>query len=373
MKTMFMCVNYPKYNPSIGISKKISTQIEAFQTLGFRVIYSAYLKDGIAIYEDERVIYERHYKDDRLNSVFRRFRLFDVCIQYLKNNKFDLGFVRWNAVDEQFLRLLSLMKDNCGKVLMDFHGYFPKYNSPGVKGLYTKYTTKLFGSRMSRYVGLGLTETKNNNLFGIHTIPMDTGINVEKYVPHIYTGEKNEIHMISVANERAYHGYDRVIKGVEQYYQSKHLIDVYLHLVGKMSNETEKMITQLGLEDRIVLHGYQSGDSLTRIYNQCNIGVGPIAPHRTGGKEGTGIKTKEYFAIGLPYFYAGQELLVPDDYPYILKITADDTPVNIKKIIEFYDSIKNDSLMQENMRDFAREHYSWEKVFSKAVSLMGVD
>ena len=372
MKTMFMCVNYPKYNSAIGISKKIDDQIEAFKVLGFQVTYSCYLKDGVAIFEGDNIVYERHYKDDSINSILRRFRLMDLCIKYIKNHSYDLGFIRWDAVDFQFLKILSLMKCKCGNVMMDFHGYFPNYNSPGLKGKYTKYTTKLFGNKMSKYIGVGLTETRNRCLFGIPTIPMDTGINVDKYEPHKYNGKMNEIHMISVSNERAYHGYDRVIKGISLYYQKNTSINVYLHLVGKMSNETERLIKQNDLQNIVILHGYQSGSNLIQLYNQCNLGIGPLAPHRTGGKEGTGIKTKEYFAIGLPYFYAGQELLVPEDYPYVMKVTADDTPIDINQIIDFYNRIADDNHVQENMRNFARENYSWVKILSKALNVMRV-
>ena len=138
-----------------------------------------------------------------------------------------------------------------------------------------------------------------------------------------------------------------------------------------MSSETVKLISKLGVENQVILHGYQSGEALNKIYSQCNIGVGPLAPHRIGGKEGTGIKTKEYFAIGLPYFYAGQELLVPDDYPYVLKMQSDESPININTVVAFYNKIKNDSSMQENMREFAKEHYSWEKIFTKALNVIG--
>lgn len=373
MKTLFMCVNYPKFNSAIGISKKIKSQIETFQSLGYVVTYSAYLEDGVAIYDNgDKLLYEHHYNSGRLNTILRRFYLMKMCINYLNEQSFDLGFIRWDAVDWQFLKLLFLLHRNCKKVLMDFHGYFPGYNSPGMRGKYIKYTTKLFGNEMAKYVDLGLTETRNNSLFGIPTLPMDTGINVDEYSAHKYLGKPNEIHMISVANETVYHGYDRVINGLEQFYTTNPKACVYLHLVGKMSKATVELVRKSHLQDRIILYGYQSGNDLIEIYNSCNIGIGPLAPHRAGGKEGTGIKTKEYFAIGLPYFYAGQELLVPDGYPYVLKIDASDDPIQVESIIAFYNKIKNDNKMNENMRSFARENFSWKKIFSKALQIMGV-
>ena len=297
-----------------------------------------------------------------------------LCTQYLIGKHFTVGFVRWDSVDKAFLKMLSMMRNACDKVLMDFHGYFEGVKASNVKGLYTVYTTRWNGGKLKKYVDYGLTESKSKSLFGIDVMSIDTGIDVSKYRPHVYKGSKDVISMISVANERSYHGYDRIIRGLGDYYKTNDKIKVDLHLVGVMSEGTIKLVEKYGVKDHVYLHGYQTGEELERIYSQCNIGVGPLAPHRVGGKEGTGIKTKEYFAIGLPYFYAGNELLVPKDYPYVLKFDADETPINIKKITEFYNDVKvNKSNVSEQMRDFAREHFSWEKMLGQAFEHLGLN
>lgn len=367
---LFMCVNYPIYNPAIGISKKINSQIENFEKLGFEVTYTAYTQNGIGIYCGNELLEEIEYPkylSKKARVWLRKFYWLKEAKRFLEHRQeyYDVGFVRWGAVDRSFLNMLNAMKLNCGKIIMDCHGYHKNYHGHSLKGLYIEKTTKRNGNKLSQYIDVCLTETKNTELFGINAIPMDTGIDVEKYQPHHYEGSKDEIHMISVTNELSYHGYDRIIRGIAEYNSS----NVYLHLVGKIQKTTKRMISEFGLEKQIILYGYQMGENLTQIYNKCNIGVGPLAPHRIGGKEGTGIKTKEYFAIGLPYFYAGQELLVPDDYPYVLKLAADESPIDIESVITFFNNIRNESDMQEQMRDFAKENFSWEKIFLKALEM----
>ena len=368
---LFMCVNYPIYNPAIGISKKIRSQIENFQKLGYHVTYSAYTMNSIVIYRDDELIDEMYYPaivPRRLYGVLRKFYWLKAVKRFLENSssRYDLGFVRWGAVDRSLLNTLRTMDKKCGSIIMDFHGYHTAYKGHTAKGIYIEKTTNANGNKLAKYIDVGLTETKNTELFGVPTIPMDTGVDVEKFQPHKYVGPPDEIHMVSVANELSYHGYDRIIKGIAQYGAR----NVFLHLVGKMNEGTVQLVSKLGLNERVILHGYQTGKALDDIYSHSNIGVGPLAPHRIGGKEGTGIKTKEYFAIGLPYFYAGQELLVPDDYPYVLKLESDESPIDVGKVIDFYHKIKDDKGMQENMRDFARENFSWEKVFMKAISAL---
>ncbi len=369
---LFMCVNYPIYNAAIGISKKIRSQIENFERLGFEVTFSAYTENSIVICKGNENLYELKYPavvPEKLYGALRKFYWLKAVQNFLNlsNEKYDVGFIRWGAVDNSLLNTLKVMKKCCKKIIMDCHGYHKNYKGHTLKGMYIEKTTKLNSSKLREYIDVCLTETKNTHVFEIQAIPMDTGIDVDKYAAHHYCGAEDEIHLISVANEQPYHGYDRIIKGIAESKNEK----VYLHLVGKMSSETVKLVSKLGVENQVILHGYQSGEALNKIYSQCNIGVGPLAPHRIGGKEGTGIKTKEYFAIGLPYFYAGQELLVPDDYPYVLKMQSDESPININTVVAFYNKIKNDSSMQENMREFAKEHYSWEKIFTKALNVIG--
>lgn len=372
MNRLFMCVNYPLYNGSVGISKKIRTQKETFEKIGYEVVYSAYIKDGVAILEKNKIAMKKQYKRNKLNEQLRRFYLMDICVEYLRNHSFDVGFVRWDAADGHFLKALSWMRKSCTKVLMDFHGYFPAYNPSTFKGKYTRFFTKINGKQLRKYVDYGLTETKNNTLFGIDTMPIDTGINVDEYEPHKYCGDRNIINLISVANETKYHGYDRVLYGLSDYYHQNGIPVINIHLVGKMTPKTCKLIKKLQIEDHVFLYGYQSGQKLMQIYNSCNIGIGPLAPHRTGGKEGTGIKTKEYFAIGLPYFYAGEELLVPNGYPYILKFRPDDSHINLQRVVDFYYRIKDKPELVDHMREFARENYSWEKIFRRALYEMGL-
>lgn len=369
---IFMCVNYPKYNPAIGISKKIATQIEIFQKMGYDVTYSAYSTNGIEIYEGNNCVYRKRYPGyipNALYRVIRSGRLMKTCELFLREskNQYDIGFIRWNAVDNNFLKAIQQLDSKCNKVLMDCHGYHPQYNGKSLVAKYIKYFTNRNSHKLSKYVDQCLIEFKGDSVFGIPALAIDTGIDVDKYQPHRYIGDLGAVEMVSVANETSYHGYDRIIRGLAEY---KGNIDVHLHLVGKMSDKTVQLVSELAVSDKVFLHGYQTGKALDDIYAKSNIGVGPLAPHKLGGKQGTGIKTKEYFAIGLPYFYAGQELLVPIDYPYVLRFDANDSPIDVETVIEFYDQIKHDEHIQENMRSFARENYSWKKIFSQAIALM---
>lgn len=48
-----------------------------------------------------------------------------------------------------------------------------------------------------------------------------------------------------------------------------------------------------------------------------------------------------------------------DDFPYMLKVPADESPVDIEQILQFYERIKNRDIVKE-MRDYAEKNLSWE-------------
>ena len=52
MKKMFFYANFRVYDETVGITQKVRKQIEAFQELGYDVIYSGYLEDGVAIFDN---------------------------------------------------------------------------------------------------------------------------------------------------------------------------------------------------------------------------------------------------------------------------------------------------------------------------------
>lgn len=371
MKKVFMCVNMVSYNDALGITKKILDQKNAFEKLGYTVLYSGYLENGTGIFDTNGNVIDicmyNKFLPERVKKLLRRFYLMKHCFMYVKDNYFDIGFIRWDAVDACFLKVLRQLRLRSKIVIMDFHGYFPNYTPTSIKGKYIIRKTKANGSKMKEYVDVGLTESNNSILFGIKCQTIDTGIDVYKYNKHLYIGDAGKIEMISVSNEATYHGLDRLIRGLKAYSLSVNQPYIGLHLVGNISNETKQLIRDLKLQDIIHLYGYRSGADLESIYSKCNVGVGPLAPHRIGGKEGTGIKTKEYFAIGIPYFFAGKELLVPDNFPYVFNVTDDETPINIEEIVQWFNRIKNDRYIQDNMRQFALDNYSWEKMFSKAI------
>ena len=94
-----MCINYPLYNPAIGISKKLRAQIETFSNMGYEVTYTAYTEKGIAIIVEGNTVKEYTYPSyisPKLYGILRKFKWLKSTCDYLNetDNTYDLGFIR---------------------------------------------------------------------------------------------------------------------------------------------------------------------------------------------------------------------------------------------------------------------------------------
>ena len=72
----------------------------------------------------------------------------------------------------------------------------------------------------------------------------------------------HELHLIGVAEVHYWHGFDRLIRGLAEYYCTNPDYKVYFHIVGPLSGEREKqeilpVIRDNKLESYVILHGPQ--------------------------------------------------------------------------------------------------------------------
>lgn len=92
------------------------------------------------------------------------------------------------------------------------------------------------------------------------------------------------------------------------------------------------------MENYVILYGKKHGEELDKIFDKCDFGIGSLGRHRVGIKHIKTLKNREYAARGIAFTYSETDSDF-DDMPYVLKMPADETPVNISKIISFYQEL----------------------------------
>ena len=92
----------------------------------------------------------------------------------------------------------------------------------------------------------------------------------------------------------------------------------------------------------------------------ADFAIGSLARHRSGITNLKSLKNREYAARGFSFIYSEQD----DDFenmPYIYKVPADESPIDVPRLIEFYTS---QSLSPEEIRASIK-HLSWDEQMKK--------
>ena len=168
-----------------------------------------------------------------------------------------------------------------------------------------------------------------------------------------------ELNLIGVAEIHRWHGFDRLVKGLAEYYSKPQEYIVKFHVVGYFySAEVEATFRQFiadhKMEQYVILHGKKHGEELDAIFNLCDFGIGSLGRHRVGIQKIKTLKNREYAARGIPFVYSETDSDF-DERPYVLKVPADESPVNINEIIKFYRHLSMDA---QAIRD-SIQNLSW--------------
>lgn len=283
-------------------------------------------------------------------------------------------YLRKPNIDRELLYFLNLIKKRypmC-KIVMEIPTYpydREMINRRTFFKMFPIYFTEIWNrKKLWKYVDRVATYSKDKEIWNIKTIPIKNGINV-KQIPLICRNEKESedvINIVSVATMQRQHGYERLIYGMRDYYHSNPNRKVVYHVVGNGPDKEkyQELVKKFNLNEYIKFYGMLSGEKLDHIYNKADIGVEVLGLHRNGIQLSSSLKSREYLARGLPFITSAVvDVLQKEKFPYVLKLEADESPVNINNVVKFYDSIykhtnKND--VSQKIRKFALENCDME-------------
>ena len=174
-----------------------------------------------------------------------------------------------------------------------------------------------------------------------------------------------------MAEVHIWHGYDRMIAGLGEYYKEARnkkapVRDVYFHIVGGVHpNERYKanayhpglqaIIDKYDIADKIIFHGTLFGKELDEVFNQSQFAIGSLGRHRSGITVIKTLKNREYATRGIPFIYSEQDSDF-DYQPYVVKAPADESPIDVKQILDFMDHF---TMKPEEIRHTV-EHLTWK-------------
>jgi len=211
----------------------------------------------------------------------------------------------------------------------------------GVTAEVTQYQVKRAGNPSKPHITIG-------NGFDVSSAPVRQ--------PPLFTGK--DLHILCVAIVHRGHGLDRLLHGIAGYVGPT---KVTLHIAGRGA-EVDNLLhlaKVLGIIENVVFHGFLKGKDLDMLFNKCHIGIGTLGLYRNGLREGSILKAREYCSRGLPFLYDAIDLDFPPDFPYILHVPADESPIDIEQVLAFAKEVYADPDHPQKMRRYAEEHLDW--------------
>ncbi len=368
MKILFLV--YHGFSEVSGISKKIHYQVKGLRENGHEVhlCYYDFDESGHRCrYVDGNII--KNYGKGPIAGLRQRID-YECVYEYCKESGIEFVYARCFQNANPFLiSFFNRLKKLGIKSVTEIPTYpydaefvgFPLMTRFGLK------IDKLFRHQLAKQMEAIITFSDAETIFGQRTIRISNGVDMDSIPLHHYNKPSDgSVHLIGVAEVHYWHGFDRLIAGLGEYYKNTaNPRKIYFHIVGGVWKSEmydsihapgfSELMDKYGIQDKVVFHGQLFGEELNEVFNHCCFAIGSLARHRSGITAIKTLKNREYATRGLPFIYSEQDSDF-DNQPYVLRAKADESPIDIQQIIDFVDL---NQTLPEDIRKTV-EHLSWK-------------
>lgn len=343
-------LTYHGFSSVSGISKKMLYQIEALRSLGNDVHVCSYRvrEDGHRVREiDGNVLSD--FGSGRLAALRKRVSYGDV-VNFARTHRIEMVYVRsFHNANPFTIQMFRAFRRMGIRVLMEIptYPYDQEYDGFPLMQRLVQLIDKTFRHSLASQCNGIVTFSDHKYIFGCPTIRISNGIGFEHVPLRHHRNTDGKLHLLGVAEVHYWHGYDRLVKGLGEYYANGGKRNIVFDIVGHLGNDTllgcpyaegiQPLIEQYGLQDYVVLHGAQYGLALNQHFDQADFAIGSLARHRSGIDAIKTLKNREYAARGLAFMYSEIDSDF-DTRAYIYKVEANNSPVDIPKLLDFIDN-----------------------------------
>lgn len=353
MKGLYLYFSPINYKALTGVDKKVIDQINAFN--------NNRLNCTLSIVKEKKGL---------LGAILRRLPFSDAYYDWnnAKNYK-DLDYIyirKPSIITHSFINNLRFIRkvNPTIKILMEFptYPYDQEFNT-SIKDIPFIIKEKINRKKLIDVVDRVVIYSNFDNVFEVPTIKIVNGIDVKRIDP-INSHEPvigKSINICAVAKVAKWHGYDRFIKGLGNYYKKGGEYNICFHIVGdgEEVSRLEKLAISENVSNHVIFHGFKSGEELNKIYDNSDIAVEVLGMHRKNKNKSSSLKSREYLLKGIPIITSSQiDILHNKDFKYCLKAPSDESIVSINEVINFYNKIYNSQTRQSivnEIREFAIE------------------
>ena len=347
----------------IGVKKKITGQINAFKNKNYDVDLVKFKNKSCFINEKKIFSYK--------NNFHKRLIMWNRLFNYIKNHDYKIMYIRYSFSDIYFYYFLKkIYKFNLISIIE-----FPTFPYDGerkvnnLKIFLNILFDKIFRRRIYKYISFCINFNNYKKIYNIKSISIQNGVDLES-IEYIDDYKKNKnFNLIGVGNVSFWHGYDRVIKSLHEYYKRNRKRKIYFHIIGEGDEiiNLKKLTQKLSLNRYIFFYGFLEGEDLKNIYKSSNFGVDSLALFRKNLSFASSLKLKEYISLGLPVIMGYRDIGLIKLNKLIYIVPNSNDLIDLDKLVIFYDKISPEE--RTKLRLLAKKKYSWDtqylKVFRK--------
>lgn len=344
-----------------GVSNKILSQKNAFIDLGYEVDF-CYFKEqdgNTKAFINDDVFF---CLGNRLSYQFKIFCFFKKLSKYINDNKVDILYIRYEKnANHALINFLRGCGGICKRVMeIPTYPYDSEIQNVSFYRRLRLLEERHYRKKLSSCLEKIITFTDDESIFGVPTIRISNAVD-DKKIPLIKKNRINtyDLSLIGVANLAFWHGYDRMIMGIRKYYDNGGDKRIMFRIVGdgnlSEKNHLENIVKTECLDDSVIFYGNKKGSELDELFNNSDIAVGCLGCHRKNITSVKSLKNIEYAMRGIPFIYSEINSDF-DKMDYVMKVSADDTPVNVEDIITFMQKNQNSPLAIRK----SVQHLTWK-------------
>lgn len=366
-----------------GVGRKILAQCNAFKEYPEveNVFLASYYEDNRYLvvsegYEKEIEYVKKSSKQLELLEIY--FKLIEMCEEL----KIDSVYFRVYALSWASNNLFKELHKNGVKIVVEIPTYpfwkekwmdvkdkfFTGQINVALKRTLTNIVHFLYAHQLHKYIQAIVTFSNISRLWGNLVIGIANGYEFDDWQKcRGLKNPKEKLNLLMVASIRENHGADRVIEGLSIYLKEKHDREVAFHIVGEgeiVPKLKERVAEEKELSENVIFHGFKSGKDLDEMYDIADIGISTIGFHRLGVYFASPLKSKEYFAKGIPVVgtTAEHDILESESKKYYFALPEDDTPLDLSKLCEFYNNLYQQGCTNEDISNSAKRAFEWKKI-----------
>ncbi len=348
---------------SLGIWKKMQAQYRVFKKAFGNAYYTLYRGQMMHLFKDGEMI-------EKTLAITKK-ECNEALINWMMKYKLNRSYIRYDFADKYFLDFLQKQEKLGIKSVLEF---------PTVPydGLFSKQVVAedyYYREQLYKYVKCCTTFSDVEKVFNIPCITLVNGVDINEQKEKQYRKRDGSIILLAVATLGKWHGYERIIQGMHEYYLNGGKRNIAFYLVGEGSQLSyyHRLTDEYQLQEHVIFCGKLEGKNLDEVYDNSDIAIGSLGMYKTGVKSAAPIKLREYCARGIPFIYGYDDISFDDQVYFGHRVSDDATPIDIEEVINFYERLYDGRDFIKDMRKFTLEHLTWDRILKPVVEYLDSD